>query len=651
MNGGLRPGEFYSDIKHFHLFCGAGGGALGFQRGHARVGRAHARFRCLGGVDSDPAGIADFSRLVGTRGTVLDLFDRDQYEAWHGKPPPPIWRAATALDILAAAGGEHPDIVFTSPPCKGFSGLQSPTRAASAKYQALNALTVRSIALTLEAFKDDPPSFIIFENVPRIAQRGRDLLDDIVLVLRAAGYAVAETVHDCGRVGGLGQTRKRFLLVARHVRKVPPFLYEPPNQPLRTVGDVIGELPLPDEPGLAMHRLPRLEWQTWVRLALIPPGKDWRALQDLRVVNGRLQDIGIEPLDAHWHAGALGVRPWGEPAGTVTGGGRPAQGAFAVEDPRFDRAKHNNCFRVVRLDEPSPSVTGGTGPTAGGLAVADPRCTTSHQGKGKYRVTQLDEQAGAVIAESGTGNGAYAVADPRLGSYGEHSGKLRVEACDASAHTVTGSDRVGSGALSLADPRPPRDLGQYQPYGLKDWHESAATVTGQAAPGAGPYSVADPRPAAWVDGREHFATGGHYGVVPLTSPSCTVVGGAKHDAGPWSVAGVLPAPGDRPDRAPLIVAVDGTWHRPFTTLELAALQGFPWQALAYGGGLSGNADARHRERVGNAVPPPAAAAVASVMGKAILQARAGVTFQLSAEPVWVRGLAAALSIADGRIHA
>ena len=557
--------DFIDEIKHFHLFCGAGGGALGFNRGHARVGRAVARFRCLGGVDSDPAGIADFSRLVGTNGTVLDLFDADQYEAWHGKPPPAGWRAATATDILAAAGGEHPDIVFTSPPCKGFSGLQSPTRAASAKYQALNALTVRGIALTLDAFRDDPPSFVIMENVPRIAQRGRDLLDDILLVLRAHGYAVAETVHDCGRVGGLAQTRKRFLLVARHTTKVPPFLYEPPLQPLRTVGDVIGELPPPDAPGLSMHRLPRLEWQTWVRLALIPPGKDWRALQDLRVADGYLQDIGIEPLHATWHAGALGVVPWASPAGTVTDGGRPAQGAFAVEDPRIGGTKHNNCFRVVRFDEVSPSVTGGTGPTAGGLAVADARA--------------------------------------------------------------------------------PRDLGSYQPYGVRPWSAPAGTVTATAGePGAGPYSVADPRPAAWVEGREHYTTGGHYGVVSADAPSGTVVGGAKHDTGPWSVAARLPAPDDRPDRAPLIVALDGSWHRPFTTLELAALQGFPWWVLAYGGGLDGNADARHRERIGNAVPPPASAAVASVMGRAILQARAGVSFVLSAEPVWVRPLAAALSM-------
>lgn len=39
------------EIRHFHLFCGIGGGARGFNRGEARVGNLSARFRCLGGVD------------------------------------------------------------------------------------------------------------------------------------------------------------------------------------------------------------------------------------------------------------------------------------------------------------------------------------------------------------------------------------------------------------------------------------------------------------------------------------------------------------------------------------------------------------------------------------------------------------------------
>lgn len=60
--------------------------------------------------------------------------------------------------------------------------------------------------------------------------------------------------------------------------------------------------------------------------------------------------------------------------------------------------------------------------------------------------------------------------------------------------------------------------------------------------------------------------------------------------------------------------------------------------------------ATHRGRVegcldGNSVPPPAAAAIASVMGHTLLLARAGVRFQLAAEPIWVRRLAWSMSVA------
>src|SRR3546814_2722157 len=68
-----------------------------------------------------------------------------------------------------------PHIVFLSAPCKGFSGLLSQKASESAKYQALNGLTLRGVWLMLEAFKDDLPELIVFENVPRIMNRGRPL--------------------------------------------------------------------------------------------------------------------------------------------------------------------------------------------------------------------------------------------------------------------------------------------------------------------------------------------------------------------------------------------------------------------------------------------------------------------------------------------
>lgn len=161
------------EIRHFHLFCGLGGGAKGFNKAQPRVGNMVGKFRCIGGIDVDAPAIRDFERLTGTRGTVLDLFDRSQFKAFHGVEPPATWREAGTMEIRAAAGGEYPHIVFLSAPCKGFSGLLAENKSRTDKYQALNRLTLRGIWLMLEAFQAEPPELIVFENVPRIQTRGR----------------------------------------------------------------------------------------------------------------------------------------------------------------------------------------------------------------------------------------------------------------------------------------------------------------------------------------------------------------------------------------------------------------------------------------------------------------------------------------------
>ena len=108
-------------LKHFHFCCGLGGGARGFNQSLPRVGNLTARWRCLGGVDVDPAAIQDFNKLAGVPGTVLDLFTRDQYKAFWSKEPPLGWRETMPVDIRRAAGNEAPDVVFISSPCKGAS--------------------------------------------------------------------------------------------------------------------------------------------------------------------------------------------------------------------------------------------------------------------------------------------------------------------------------------------------------------------------------------------------------------------------------------------------------------------------------------------------------------------------------------------------
>lgn len=622
------------EINHFHLFCGLGAGAKGFNQGKARVGSLEAKFNCLGGVDNDPAAIRDFGRLAGVPGTVLDMFDRDQYINYHDEEPPSDWREATPADIRRAAGGRRPHIVFLSAPCKGFSGLLSEAKSKTMKYVALNRLTLRGVWLMLEAWSDDPPELVVFENVPRLLTRGRPLVDQIMGLLRAYGYAAAETTHDCGKLGGLAQSRKRCLIVARHLEKVPPMLYQPAMKPLRAVGEVLGRMLLPgDMRAGPMHRVPQLQWKTWVRLAFVEAGSDWRSLNKLAIEDGKLRDYLIVP---EMHRGGYGVRDWAEPMGVVAGESRPSNGAFSIADPRFDQSAKwtdGQAYGVKSWDSTANAVTAQSAPGGGSYSIADPRHAGPAKHSNEFRIVEWERHAMAVTSAHGTGQ---AVADPRSDAGFMGAGKYRVTGYDETAGAVIAASTTGQGAFAVADPRPkPGPL--FSKYPVTEWDAPSDDT--------GAYAVADPRSGMQGD-RANYLTGGHYGVVPWANFAGTVSGSACHDNGPWSVADPrMPTATDK--LVARIRSLDGTWHRPFTTLELAALQSLvqPEEQLE----LDGLSDSAWRERIGNAVPPDAAEAIASEMGRTLLLAFSGETFSLSASPIWVRPIAIAISVAQGDV--
>lgn len=772
------------DIRHAHLFCGIGGGAIGFQKARVRVGPMQGRFVCAGGIDVDPGAIRNFERITGTPGTVLDLFDREQYRAFHGAEPPSDWREAAPADIRRIFG-ENVDVLFQSSPCKGFSGLLSAKQSKTDKYQALNRLALRGVWLTLEAYQDDPIPIILFENVPRILNRGRWLLDQITALFRCYGYSVNIDIHDCGIIGNLAQSRKRALLIARHTKKIPPFVYQPRHHRLRGVGEVIGKLPLPGDPIAGpMHRIPALQWKTWLRLALVPAGKDWRALNDLAVVDGQLRDFGIVPevqlrdnalgvnawtdsapvitgqrapgqgrfavADPRpgeaWHNEALGVRTWADNSRVVAGASRPHNGAHSVADPRpgYGAGTHQNILAVADFVRPAKAVTGARHPAGGALSVADPR---PNYGPATHRHvlgvnTWSGEPTGTVTGDPKPSTGAFSVADPRVNGHAR-SVQLGVRPWDKPAACVKGDVSVGTGPYAVSDPRLTGDRPRYnnvfrivpfdtpspavagpggaaggiavadprgatsetyssRKYKVTPFSESSRAVIGASSTGEGAFAVADPRPS-WgnqrhrnilrvtpysdpsgtiagghsVTGgqpcvaderREHYQTGGHYGVVDWKQSSYSVSGSACHDNGFNSVADPrptdieaerfeLPAANDR--LVCRIIATDGTWHRPFTTLDLAALQalfdpeeiftavegeqGIEWHCREAFDLIDGS-DVTKREWIGNMVPGAAATGMAETIGETILLAEQGETFFLSTREIWVKPGAMALAI-------
>lgn len=688
-------------ITHFHVYCGLGGAAKGFKKGNARVGNLIAEFECLGGIDSDAAAIRDFDRIVGVKGTVRDIFSLEQYLAFHGKAPPPGWREATVADFHAAAQHRRPNVLVITAPCKGFSGLLSEKASKGARYQALNGLAFRGLWLALEAWKGDPPEFILFENVPRIQTRGRHFIDQIIALVRTYGYVAAETTHDCGELGGLAQSRKRFLLVCRHAEKVPPYLYEPPKRPLRGVGEVIGSLPVPGQVrigadgvpqivGGPMHRVPSLQWRTWVRLAFVEAGSDWRSLSRLKVDDGFLADYGIVP-DAGWQASVLGVQRWEDTAGTIAGRSSPSNGAYSVADPRTDwpAQTHQSKLAVQNWESPSKTVTGSDRVGSGALSVADPRLGVDSD-RGAYGVGAWDREAATITSARSPGQGRFAVADPRRHEGRAEYGQYGVKGWEETGQTVIGKAAVGAGRFTVADPRlagKPRFNNVYRivrfgdpspavagpggpggglavadpratsgregsgKYRVSGYDECAGAVIAGSTTGQGEFSGADPRPGCLNrEDRDVYRSQGHYGVVPWEGSSGAVPAFAKNNNGSWSVADPRAAEGEEAWSLPaaadnlicVIRALDGTWHRPFTTLELAALQSLvdPEEHLE----LDGLSDSAWRERIGNMVPPDAAEAIAGVIGTTLLLAWVGQSSMLSSADIWVRDVAVALSV-------
>lgn len=696
----MIPGEHEFVLRHGHLFCGVGGGAMGFNEAQPRVRNVRGRWECAGGFDVDAGAMAEFARRTGTKGRVLDFFSLEQYLAFHGKPPPPGWTEAMPEDVREHLG--KLDCVFLSAPCKGFSGLLSTKQSLTDKYQALNGLTLRGVWLLCEAYKDDPVPVILFENVPRIQNRGRHLLDQIIAILRSYGYICNEDTHDCGELGGLAQSRNRFLLIARHPSKVPPFIYQPPKMKLRGVGEVIGKLPLPGDPvGGVMHRVPALQWKTWVRLAFVPAGRDWRALNELAVENGMLRDFGIVP-EQPLRENALGVCRWEDTAPLITGQRSPGQGRFSVADPRVDNDWNADVLGVRSWDEHTGTVAARSSPTNGAYSVADPR-VDGHPNSVQLGVRGWDEPTGVVKGKMDAGQGPYSIADPRLHGRPRFNNVFRIVSYSATAPAVAGPGGP-AGGLAVADPRP-EGKANYETtkYKVTRYEEPARAVIGASTTGDGAFAVADPRctwganshrnklkvvaeedPAPTVTGanrvgsgapsvasrRPHYQTGGHYGVVPWQEPAGTVSASACHDNGFNSVAdprdvelsdeiGHLPAPNDR--LVCRIIAQDETWHRPFTTLELGSLQSLidpesvfyqdqdgAWHAREEFEILA-SSDATKREWIGNMVPPKSAKAIATTIGEALILARLGETFTLSSAEIWVKPGALALAIDNDQV--
>lgn len=553
-------------------YCGIGGGALGFLRAKERIRGEDHEFVSIGGIDIDPLACKDFERLTGSEALCADM------------------RKVSPELLRAFAGQRRPDIIFGSPPCKGMSGLLGEEKSKTPKYQELNRLVVVWIKLMFATWGSDLPPLVLLENVPRIRTRGRALLDEVIALLKGAGYEVHEGVHDCGEIGGLAQRRKRYLLVARLPSAAPALLYEPRKKRVLGCGEVLETLPLPGTPSAGpLHRLPALSLLNWVRIACVPPGGDWHDLP------ASVTPKALNP-DSSFHNNYT-VGAWDQPARTIAGATDVQTGAPCVADPRVRQHSasgraYNNVWVVVAWSEPVPAIAGGTGPSSGASSLADPRLTcTPRDSGGAYGVLPWSEPARCVTGSLQVDNGVAAIADERVPAQPWPLPEMGAGRATHGTRTAAPKGRRGAPSRKRARKAPAK----------------AKTRTKRREPVCGFWAVSDPR----VPG----------------SPALTLR---------WYAASLK----STPPFAPVFATADGSWHRPLTTLELAVLQGLPPTLNGEPLTLVGRNSSDWRERIGNMVPVGAAHAIARQMLFTLVYSASG-GFALASPndgPVWVEGI-------------
>jgi site-specific DNA-cytosine methylase len=566
-----------------HLFAGSGGCTLGFQR---------AGFCSLGSFDFDAKACRDLERLTTGRAFCRDL-------------------AAMQPAELRALTGACPDVVVMSPPCKSFSGCMPAARAGEERYVDMSQLAVRGIFLALEAWAPEVPRIILLENVPRIQTRGAPLLAQVVALLHHYGYTTDQRTHDCGELGGLAQRRERFLLVARHMERCPDVLRKPPPQRVRTVGEVLGQLPSPAAAhGDEMHRLPLLSALNWLRLAAIRAGKDWRDLPAAIRLGGD---------DQARHNGIYGVEDAAAPAHTVTANARPGATWGAVADPRvgWDPAAHGgrpDSFGVGSWSATSPTVRGRSDIQTSRGSVADPRLADrAARQNGGFGVEGFDAPAHAVLGEGSVRNTRVSVADPRLGCE-PRNGHYGVIDGDEPSPTIIGHHQHDCAPASVADPR-------LSYRSAERVAQADRRQAGRGHSGRGDFGVLDPAAPAPTIRARHEVRQAPAAIVDARGwpvPTHQLVVGPDGSLTLYTLDGS--GPPDLNSKRPCLMVIEtfidapkaerGTWHRPLTDRELATLQGFPIDCKLEGPSSSSRSGAGRREHIGNAIPPPTAEAIA-----------------------------------------
>lgn len=266
-------------------------------------------FRIKQGVDSDSRCRRPYEDGVGARFTEIDLrYTKASF----------LQTARRKTDLTGVLVG--------CPPCQPYSNYSKGD--SDVDRDLLGAFYVFVLR--------DEPDVVAMENVPRIASKGIDELEQFIEGLHTHGYHIwTGVVKSCDY--GVPQLRRRFILLAS--RKGPIQMIQPTRTPgsYATVRDAIGHLPPlaagqadPDDP---LHRSPQVRGINMERIRASVPGGSWKDWPE------HLQ-LNAHRLLNTFHD-VYGRMEWDKPAPTITA-------RLGIGNGRFT---HPEQHRVISLRE------------------------------------------------------------------------------------------------------------------------------------------------------------------------------------------------------------------------------------------------------------------------------------------------------------
>ncbi|MCJ7786642.1 DNA cytosine methyltransferase, partial [Patescibacteria group bacterium] len=168
------------------LFCGAGGLTLGLKK---------AGFEVVAGVELKP----EITKTYKANHRKTKLLIKDV-------------RQVTGREILKLTKRKKIDLIAGCPPCQGFSQLTEKYKREDSR----NDL-VLEMARIIEEIK---PKMVMMENVPKIATKGKKILDEFASRLIKMGYCVNKGILQMADYG-VPQSRRRFVLLAGKGFEIP----------------------------------------------------------------------------------------------------------------------------------------------------------------------------------------------------------------------------------------------------------------------------------------------------------------------------------------------------------------------------------------------------------------------------------------------